>query len=133
MDNRWGDGIFTVQRHRDSSGKIVKLVLKLATEKRQTLMRGLRLRHCFAVVSQRVLRGGELIGFGERSATEREQDSGWAFWSGSESEEEMDDSKNFTLVRFGDLIAKDKTLEFCLTMPEECFIRREGEGFVQEE
>ncbi|NNC19112.1 DUF2185 domain-containing protein [Corallococcus exiguus] len=131
--NRWGDGIFTVSRHLDAKGRTVRVRVELGTEERQKLLRGIRLRQRKALVTRFITENGEPIRFAERSKPAAEEDSGWLFTSGLETEEYMEESGNAVIVPLRPLLGRDKELDAILDAPVGAVFRREGNGFVPEE
>ncbi|WP_434301534.1 DUF2185 domain-containing protein [Corallococcus exiguus] len=131
--NRWGDGIFTVSRHLDAKGRTVRVRVELGTEERQKLLRGIRLRQRKALVTRFITENGEPIRFAERSKPAAEEDSGWLFTSGLETEEYMEESGNAVIVPLRSLLGRDKELDAILDAPVGAVFRREGNGFVPEE
>ncbi|MFB1484563.1 DUF2185 domain-containing protein [Corallococcus sp. RDP092CA] len=130
--NRWGDGIFTVSRHLDAEGRTVRVRVELGTEERQQLIRRLRLRQRKALVTRYIAEGGEPIRFAERSKPAAEEDSGWLFTSGLETEEYMKDRANAVIVPLRSLLGRCKELDAILDAPVGAVFRREGDGFVPE-
>ena len=49
FDNRWGDGIFEVVRDFDTNGRLIRIRLDVGNEKRQALLRGIRVRSQSAI------------------------------------------------------------------------------------
>ncbi|WP_244981839.1 DUF2185 domain-containing protein [Corallococcus exercitus] len=131
--NRWGDGIFAVSRHLDAKGRTVRVRVELGTEERQKLLRGIRLRQGKALVTRFITEGGEPIRFAERLEPAAEEDSGWLFTSGLETEESMEDSDNVVIVPLRSLLGRYKELNAILDAPVGAVFRREGDGFVPEE
>ncbi|NRD45096.1 DUF2185 domain-containing protein [Corallococcus exiguus] len=131
--NRWGDGIFTVSRHLDAKGRTVRVRVELGTEERQKLLRGIRLRQRKALVTRLITENGEPIRFAERSEPAAEEDSGWLFTSGLETEEYMEESGNAVIVPLRSLLGRDKELDAILDASVGAVFRREGNGFVPED
>lgn len=132
-DNRWGDGLFEVSRDRDANGNLVRIRLELATEKRLQLMRSIAIRYSGAIVSRAVLDDGEPINIAERSETERDNDSGWYFGTGRESDEFLGDAKNFAICRVDTILRICPELEPILLAEPGSFFIRAGDRFVQSE
>ena len=77
---------------------------------------------CF--VTNRILVDGEGVGFFYREEPDREEDSGWRFMCGDESNEYLDSSENFQLVSLGALLScDDAVLPFLDTPPPAAFER----------
>lgn len=60
---------------------------------------------CF--VTNRVIVDGEQVGFLYREEPDREEDSGWRFMCGDESDDYMDSAKNIQLVSLGAVLSCD--------------------------
>lgn len=132
IDNSWGDGIFTVTCHADASGRVARVAFELGTEERCRRLRHVVLRSRFAVVSKSITDDAEPLHFGDRSAPDRPEDSGWWFTCGRESDEQANDPEHYTIMPLGRLIDQTPGLEMCLDLPPGSLIRREGDGFVVE-
>ena len=65
-------------------------------------------KRCF--VTQRILEGGEKPGYVYREPPERDDDSGWRFLVGDESDEYVNDSSNTLYVAVGAVLNLDLTL-----------------------
>jgi hypothetical protein len=130
--NRWGDGIFTVIRDLDAAGQLVRVRLDVGNEETQTRLRRVRLLHCGAVVSRKIL-AGEPIRFAERMEQGDPHDSGWVLTSGTESQAFMDDPENFLIVRLGALVERDPPLGKVLDAPVGSAFRRAKRDFVPDE
>ena len=130
--NRWGDGVFTVSRHLDANGSTVRLRVELGTEARQRLMRRIQLRQLGALVTHFILEKGQPIRFAERMKPAAEEDSGWLFTSGLETEDYLEENDHLTIVPLEFLLGRDKALEALLDAPVGAVFRREGDTFVPE-
>lgn len=73
------------------------------------------LARCF--VTRRVLHEGHTIGYLYREKPDRDEDSGWRFMAGDESEEYMDDSDNIHLVSLGAVLREDDSVLALLGSP----------------
>ena len=73
------------------------------------------LARCF--VTQRIMRDGQRVGYLYREEPDREEDSGWRFLCGDESQEYMDDSENICLVSLGAVLSKDDRVLDLLNEP----------------
>lgn len=131
FSNRWGDGIFEVVRDLDDKGNLIRIRLDLGSEKRQVLMRQIALRYSAAIVTKKILDGEPII-FAERLEPNNEQDSGWCFSAGTESDEYMTDPNNMALVALGSLIQRDDALNAIIEAPVGSVFRREEGGYVPE-
>jgi hypothetical protein len=131
-DNTWGDGIFGVRRCVDQTGRVTRVIMELATEHRMETMRQIVLRHKLAMVTRRFTHDSEPIRFGERLEPHRDSDSGWLFSTGLETQEEMDNTANLSLMRVEEILQREPTLAKVLTLPVGSLICREGDHFVLE-
>jgi hypothetical protein len=132
FSNSWGDGIFTVIRDFDAEGRLVRVRLDVGNEKSQSLLRRVLLLSCGAIVTRKVLDGAP-IRFAERLKPHQPQDSGWAFNSGTETQEYMDDAKNLAIIRLGALVNKDSELGKIIDAPVGSVFRRTNGGYVPDE
>lgn len=73
------------------------------------------LPRCF--VTQRIMRDGQKIGYLYREEPDREEDSGWRFMCGDESDEYMDDVENICLVSLGAVLSEDDRILDLLDEP----------------
>lgn len=133
FSNRWGDGIFEVIRDFDSEGNLVRIRLDVGNERRQSVIRGLMTRSQGAIVTQKIVSGGEPIRFAERLEPANPNDSGWAFCSGNESDEYMENSANFAIVRVQSLVDKDPAIAEILDAPIGSLFRRGPNGYEAED
>ncbi|MEZ4324195.1 MAG: DUF2185 domain-containing protein [Polyangiales bacterium] len=132
-DNRWGDGVFSVSRMRDASGRVVRVRLELGTEERQELMRQVWVRHQLAIATRAITDDGEPIRFAERVAPNNPSDSGWCFAAGVEDDEYMSDASNLVIVSLATLVAQTPALGAILTAKEGSLFRLEGDAYVPDE
>ena len=129
---RWGDGVFEVSRHFDAGGRLIRVSVELGTERRQHLLRQMRLRQRQAIVT-RVIRDGEQpIRFAERMKPSNPSDSGWAFSSGTENAAYMKNASNLCLMRLQQLVDRFPELAAILDAPVGALYRREGDQFVED-
>ena len=63
------------------------------------------IKRCY--VSNRVLYGGEKVGYLHRESPDQENDSGWRFRVGDESEDYLSDAKNLSYVSIGAVLRED--------------------------
>ncbi len=73
------------------------------------------LPRCF--VTQRIMNDGQRIGYLYREEPDRDEDSGWRFLCGDESDEYMDDSDNICLVSLGAVLREDDSILELLDSP----------------
>lgn len=66
------------------------------------------IKRCF--VTHNILYGGEKVGYLYREAPDYEDDSGWRFTTGAESDEYMDDSNNSSYVSLGAVLREDDSV-----------------------
>jgi hypothetical protein len=130
--NRWGDGIYTVSRHSDAKGRIVRIRVELGTERHQKLLRQVHLRHQNAIITRAVLDDGHPIRFADHLEPISEHDSGWAFSAGIEDDAYMRDSNNLIVVPLGTLLARFPELDAILDAPVGALFRRKGDRFVED-
>lgn len=130
--NRWGDGVFTVARELDGDGRLVRVRLDVGDEKRQQLLRRVRLRSCYGMVSRRIVDDGEPIRFADREKPTGPEDSGWSFYSGTESQVYLEDPRNCILVGISTVLEKFANLAPVMDAPVGSKFRLEGDNFVPE-
>lgn len=70
---------------------------------------------CFA--TRRIMNDGQRIGYLYREEPDRDEDSGWRFMCGDESQEYMDDSGNISLVSLGAVLREDDGILELLEAP----------------
>lgn len=128
--NRWGDGIFSVSRLYDGRGAVCRVRVNLGTPERQELMRKLKFRQLGAIVTRKILDDGEPIRFAERMAPNNPDDSGWAFSSGTEDDEYMDNASNLAIVRLATLVERHPEVAEILDAPVGGLFKREGDRLV---
>jgi hypothetical protein len=131
--NRWGDGIFDVLRCFDANDRLARVRVELDTEKRRSVMRRVWLRALYAVATRKIVDEREPIRFTERLEPHNENDSGWLFSSGTESQDYMDDPKNLVIVPLQRLLASDPQIDATLDAPVGARFRREDERFVPDD
>ena len=68
----------------------------------------------YAIVSQEVSKNGEAIGFLYREAAAFEQDSGWRFFSGWESDEYVADVAHFDTLPLSEVVAMQPEIKTLL-------------------
>ena len=78
-----------------------------------------------AFVTHRVLRDGQPICFLYREAPDDEQDSGWRFTAGDETDAYMDDTSNVSCVSLGAVLSKDDSVLHLLDEPEGSAFKRD--------
>lgn len=132
-DNRWGDGVFSVSRLRDASGRVVRVRIELGTEERQELMRQVWVRSQLAIATRAIVDDGEPIRFAERLAPNNSSDSGWCFAAGVEDDEYMQDPANLVAVSLATLIERTPALGAILTAPEGALFHLDGDVYLADE
>ena len=70
-----------------------------------------------AIVSKKVREEGWKIGYGVREEPTREEDSGWYFCAGNESDDYVNDAHNFELWKVGSVLMYDNALNELITAP----------------
>jgi len=90
------------------------------------------IKRCY--VTQRVLRDGAKVGYLYREAPDRDDDSGWRFTAGDESDEYMDDADNAAYVSVGAVLSKDDSFIDLLDAPAGAAFQWDGraKAFVPE-
>ncbi len=73
------------------------------------------LPRCF--VTQRIMTDGQKVGYMYREEPDRDEDSGWRFLCGDESDEYMDDSENVCLLSLGAVLREDDSILELLDSP----------------
>lgn len=79
---------------------------------------------CF--VTNKVLRDGQAIGYLYREEPDTEQDSGWRFLVGDESDEYMEDSDNIAFVSIGAVLNQDDSVIDLLQEPVGSVFQRDA-------
>ena len=82
------------------------------------------IKRCF--VTNNILYEGQPVGYLYREEPDKEDDSGWRFTTGSESDEYMDDSNNISYVSLGAVLREDDSFVDLLE-------REEGVAFAKDE
>lgn len=73
------------------------------------------LPRCF--VTNRILKGGEKVGYLYREDPDNERDSGWRLMVGDESQDYIDDSGNISYVSLGAVLNMDDSIIHLLEFP----------------
>lgn len=82
-----------------------------------------------AFVTNRILYDGQAIRFLYREAPDEDQDSGWRFTAGDETDEYMQDADSISYVSLGAVLSKDDSILHLLDEPEgSAFMRDEASG-----
>ena len=69
------------------------------------------------VVTNRILKDGQQVGFFYRGEPYRPQDSGWRFMCGDENQDYMDDARNLQVVSLGAVLRQDDRMVDLLHHP----------------
>lgn len=78
-----------------------------------------------AFVTNRILLDGQLVRFLYREAPDDEDDSGWRFTAGDETDEYMADLDNLSYVSLGAVLSKDDSILHLLDNPEGSAFKRD--------
>lgn len=78
-----------------------------------------------AFVTNRILRDGQAIRFLYREAPDDDQDSGWRFTAGDETDEYMEESDNISYVSLGAVLSSDDSVLHLLDEPEGSAFKRD--------
>ena len=70
------------------------------------------------IVTNTVAKQGEPVGFLYREAPVFENDSGWRFFSGDETDEYTDDSDNFSVVSLSEITQSNPAIAALIAQPE---------------
>lgn len=81
-----------------------------------------------AFVTNRILYEGEKIGYFYREAPDEENDSGWRFMVGDETEEYMNNSDNLSYVSLGAVLREDDSVVKYLENPEGTYFEKSDQG-----
>lgn len=88
------------------------------------------IKRCF--VTNNILYEGQLVGYLYREEPDKDDDSGWRFATGSESDEYMDDSNNISYVSLGAVLREDDSFVDLLEREEGVAFAKDEEGnFVE--
>jgi hypothetical protein len=129
----WGDGAFPVRRDLAADGTLCRVRVELGAPEIVERQRKLDDRWFgelsrAALVSNRVAQDGAQVRWMYREASDNPRDSGWRVFSGDESDSEVDDSANITVVPLRDLVAADASLEEFFRTPAPCAFERDPGG-----
>jgi hypothetical protein len=89
---------------------------------------GRYIKRCY--VTKRVLRDGAKVGYLYREAPDQDDDSGWRFTAGDESDEYMDDADNAAYVSVGRVLSKDDSFIDLLDAPIGTAFERDRDTMV---
>ncbi|WP_431262610.1 immunity protein Imm33 domain-containing protein [Roseateles chitinivorans] len=78
-----------------------------------------------AFVTNRILHGGQPICFLYREAPDEENDSGWRFTAGDETDEYMQDTANIRYVTLGAVLSRDDSVLHLLDEPTGSSFKRD--------
>jgi len=81
------------------------------------------IKRCY--VTNRVLYERQRVGYLYREPPDRDNDSGWRFTGGDETQEYMDDASNFSYVSLGAVLNVDDSFVDLLGAPEEAHFARD--------
>ena len=81
----------------------------------------------YVVASHRVMLEKRPIGYAYRGAPCESNDSGWRLFSGDESQEYVDDPKNFSLCHAATLLERDPALRSIIDAPPPAAFERDHE------
>ncbi len=125
----WGDGIFDLYRNLDAEGRLVSVRIELGTEQRRTLMRQLEFRWSkSALVSKKIMNDGQPVRFMYREVADRDEDSGWRMFSGTETEEYNEHADSIAIVPLDAFADIDMRVDKLLDEPVgSVFERREAD------
>jgi hypothetical protein len=88
------------------------------------------IKRCF--VTNNILYEGQPVGYLYREEPDKEDDSGWRFTTGSETNEYMDDSNNISYVSLGAVLREDDSFVGLLEREEGVAFAKDEEGnFVE--
>ena len=88
------------------------------------------IKRCF--VTNNILYEGQPVGYLYREEPDKEDDSGWRFTTGSETDEYMDDSNNISYVSLGAVLREDDSFVGLLEREEGVAFAKDEEGnFVE--
>lgn len=87
-------------------------------------------KRCF--VTNNILEVGEKVGYLYREEPDEENDSGWRFTTGTETDEYMDDSDNLSYVSLGAVLRQDDSfVELLERKAGVAFLKNEAGEFVE--
>lgn len=88
------------------------------------------IKRCF--VTNNILYDGDTVDYLYREVPGHEDDSGWRFTTGSESDEYMDDSDNSSYVSLGAVLRQDDSIITLLDCEAGCaFVKDDNGKFVE--
>jgi hypothetical protein len=129
----WGDGAFPVYRDVDEAGELVRVRVELGAPEIVALHRKMDERWFgefakLAIVSARVARDGQPVGWLYRENPDRPNDSGWRVFAGTETQDYVDDASNAVLLPLRELLERDGAIESILRTPLPCEFERDRQG-----
>ncbi|PMR68286.1 immunity protein Imm33 domain-containing protein [Halomonas heilongjiangensis] len=88
------------------------------------------IKRCF--VTNNILYEGQSVGYLYREEPDYDDDSGWRFTTGTETDEYMDDSNNSSYVSLGAVLCIDDSfIQLLEREPGVAFVKDEGGNFVE--
>lgn len=117
----WGDGAFPVYLDLASGGRLLRVRVELGAPEIVTRQR--RVEELWfgelskSGVATRAVLSGSPVRWLERGAPYVDRDSGWSFYAGTESEEDLSDPEESGLVALREIIQRQPDLEALLTAP----------------
>jgi hypothetical protein len=125
----WGDGAFPVYRDLDVDGRLLRVRIELGCPAIVTRTRKFE-ESWFgefakaAIVSARVARDRQPVGWLYREAPDHDGDSGWRVFAGDEDQAYIDDPGNAVVLLLRNLIERDGTLEDVFRTAAPCAFER---------
>jgi hypothetical protein len=129
----WGDGAFPVYRDLDTAGRLLRVRVELGAPEIVERTRKFEERWFgpfaqLAIVSARVARDRQPVGWMYREDPDHSDDSGWRVFAGDETDAYIDDPSNATALPLRDLLEADPALEQLLRTPAPCRFERSEDG-----
>ena len=127
----WGDGLFEAYADYDAADRLARVRVLFGSERTLSLMRKVEDRYFgagakLAFASERCLQDRNCVRFLYREGPDREEDSGWRVFAGSESDEEVNDPKRVHLVPLWKLMERDDRLAAVFEAPVGSVFERES-------
>ncbi|WP_317931068.1 DUF2185 domain-containing protein [Halioxenophilus sp. WMMB6] len=87
----------------------------------------------YVIISSEIVLSGKPVGYFYREEPDNENDSGWRFFSGDESQEFADDPQNFMMYNVSTIVELDPSVASYLRHEQPVAFERSGEAFIQVE
>lgn len=131
-NNRWGDGVFDVTLERAPDGQPLGISVALGTPERQVLFTRMIVMRRKAIATRKVIEGARIV-FADRMRPSNDDDSGWFFSAGTETDAFMKTAGNLVAVAIESFLRDHPELDPIITAPVGARFRRKGKRFVTDD